>query len=120
MSKEQKIKNFDPNSPGDPNSNIYGLPFTPEEAEVVIIPVPWDVTVSYSDGTSKGPAAVFEASFQVDLYDPMIKDAWKLGIAMEDESPVIKKKAAALRKEAKKYIRAFTNRKATKESRKIL
>jgi agmatinase len=120
MSKQEKIKNFDPNSPGDPNSNIYGLPFTLEEADVVIIPVPWDVTVSYSDGTSKGPAAVFEASFQVDLYDPMIKDAWKLGIAMEEESTAIKKKTAALRKEAKKYIRAFTNGKVTKESKKIL
>ncbi|HET6991896.1 MAG TPA: arginase family protein, partial [Bacteroidia bacterium] len=65
MSKADKIRNFDPNNLGDPNANIYGLPFTCEEAEVVIIPVPWDVTVSYSDGTSKGPEAVFNASFQV-------------------------------------------------------
>ncbi|HTL81077.1 MAG TPA: agmatinase family protein [Bacteroidia bacterium] len=120
MSKADKIKNFDPNSPGDPNSNIYGLPFTCEEAEIVIVPIPWDVTVSYSDGTSKGPDAIFEASFQVDLYEPMLKDAWKIGVAMEDVSPVIRKKATALRRDAKKYIRAFTNGKVNKEAKVIL
>lgn len=109
MSKADKIKNFDPNSPGDPNSNIYGLPFDCEEAELVIIPVPWDVTVSYSDGTSKGPGAVFEASFQVDLYEPSIHDAWKTGLAMEDISEEVTAKTESLRKEAVKYIDALTN-----------
>ena len=83
MSKQAKINNFDPNALGDANNNIYGLPFTTEEAEVVIIPVPWEVTVSYSAGTALGPQAVFDASYQVDLFDPKIKDAWKIGLAME-------------------------------------
>lgn len=109
MSKAEKIKSFDPNSPGDPNANIFGLPFTTEEAEVVIIPVPWDVTVSYSDGTSKGPEAIFEASFQVDLHEPEIKDAWKIGIAMEEISDEIISKNELLRTEAKVYIHAITN-----------
>ncbi|HEU4718447.1 MAG TPA: agmatinase family protein [Bacteroidia bacterium] len=109
MSKADKIRNFDPNSPGDPNSNIYGLPFSCEEAEVVIVPVPWDVTVSYSDGTSKGPAAIFEASFQVDLYEPQINDAWKLGLAMEEISDEVSSRTEMLRAEAKTVIDAITN-----------
>lgn len=109
MSKEQKIKDFDPNSPGDPDANLYGLPFSCEEAETVIIPVPWDVTVSYADGTAQGPEAVFNASFQVDLYEPDLFDAWKYGIAMEEIPLQLKARAASLRKLAVQYIDAITN-----------
>lgn len=75
----------------------------------MIVPVPWDVTVSYSDGTINGPSAVFNASFQVDLYDPSITDAWKLGIAMEEISNDVKSRAELLRTKAKVYIAAITN-----------
>lgn len=109
MSKEQKIINFDPNSPGDPDANLYGLPFTCEEAETVIIPVPWDVTVSYADGTAKGPEAVFNASFQVDLFEPELPDAWKYGIAMEEIPSQLQAKAQQLRELAVTYIDAITN-----------
>lgn len=104
MSKAEKIKNFNPNDLGDKNANIYGLPFTTDEAEVVIVPVPWEVTVSYAAGTAKGPQAVFDASFQVDLYDPNIKDAWKIGVAMDKIPSNIQKKSNGLRKKAETYI----------------
>lgn len=109
MSKAEKIATFDPNSPGDPNSNIFGLPFTPEEAEVVIVPVPWDVTVSYSDGTAQGPEAIFDASFQVDLHEPLIEDAWKIGVAMDEIPEDLKTRAEVLREQAKTYIEAIIN-----------
>ncbi|MCK6641401.1 MAG: agmatinase family protein [Bacteroidia bacterium] len=109
MSKEQKIKSFDPNSPGDPDANIYGLPFTCEEADTVIVPVPWDVTVSYADGTANGPEAVFNASFQVDLYEPDLADAWKSGIAMDEIPLKLKARAEDLRSMAVQYIDALTN-----------
>lgn len=104
MSKAEKIKSFDPNDIGDRNANIFGLPFTADEAEVVVIPVPWEVTVSYSAGTAKGPQAVFDASFQVDLYDPEVENAWQAGIAMEDIPQELKRKSGLLRKKAEKYI----------------
>lgn len=104
MSKQEKINNFDPNGLGDANNNIYGLPFTTEEAEVVIIPVPWEVTVSYTAGTALGPQAIFDASFQVDLFDPKIKDAWKIGIAMEPVSDDIASKSESLRRKSEQYI----------------
>ncbi len=109
MAKEDKIANFNPNDLGDPNANIYGLPFTCDEAEVVIVPVPWDVTVSYSDGTANGPEAIFNASFQVDLFEPAVKDAWKIGLAMEEISEELKSRAEILRKGAKAYIDVLTN-----------
>ncbi len=104
MSKASKIEGFDPNGLGDRNNNIYGLPFTCEEAEVVIVPVPWDVTVSYSDGTSKGPEAVYNASMQVDLYDPIVKDAWKLGLAMDEIPAYWVAETNLLREKAIEYI----------------
>lgn len=104
MSKQDKINNFDPNGLGDANNNIYGLPFTTDEAEVVIIPVPWEVTVSYAAGTALGPQAIFDASFQVDLFDPKIKDAWKIGLAMEPVSDDIASRSESLRRKSEHYI----------------
>jgi agmatinase len=73
------------------------------------VPVPWDVTVSYSDGTASGPEAVFEASFQVDLFDPYVKDAWKSGIALDELPQRVKNKSEELRGKAKKFIDAVIN-----------
>lgn len=84
MTKQEKIQNFDPNGAGLKDSNIYGLPFTADEADIVLIPVPWEVTVSYGSGASKGPEHIMEASFQVDLYHPEFPELWKAGIHMLD------------------------------------
>ncbi len=75
------IEGFDPNGPGLPGK-LFGLPFTPANASLVIVPVPWEVTVSYKAGTANGPDAVRIASSQVDLFLRDIPDAWKLGVAM--------------------------------------
>ncbi len=104
MKKADKIKNFDPNNIGDPEGNIYGLPFSCDDAKLVLVPVPWEVTVSYSAGTADGPQAIYDASFQVDLFDPNVKDAWKLGIAMDKVNKKVRAQSDSLRKKAEKYI----------------
>jgi agmatinase len=104
MTKQSKIARFDPNAYSDPNANLFGLPFTPDEAEIVIIPVPWEVTVSYGGGTAKGPEAVLKASHQVDLYDPAVLAAWKVGVAMDGVDRSLEAKGAALRPKAAEYI----------------
>ncbi|MBC6990311.1 MULTISPECIES: agmatinase family protein [Hymenobacter] len=103
-SLEQKLANFDPNALGDASGGVYGLPFTVDEAQVVVVPVPWEVTVSYGAGTAKGPAAIRDASFQVDLYDPDIPDAWRLGLAMEDDDETWAHASNELRPQAANYI----------------
>jgi agmatinase len=40
-----------------------------ERAEVVILPIPYEATVSYQGGTKQGPAAILEASRYIELYD---------------------------------------------------
>lgn len=83
MNKQQKIDNFDPSQPGLADENIFGLPFTAEESDIIILPVPWEVTVSYGDGASDGPDAILDASFQVDLHHQEFPELWKLGLFLD-------------------------------------
>jgi agmatinase len=109
MTKEEKIKNFDSNGIGQLNDGLFGLPFTLEECETVLIPVPWEVTVSYGGGTADGPEAISNASYQVDLYDPLVKDAWKKGIGMDEINEDLKNKSLQLRQSSERYIDALAN-----------
>jgi hypothetical protein len=40
------LSSFNPNQVSNPNNNIFGLPFTEEEASLILFPVPWEVTVA--------------------------------------------------------------------------
>lgn len=91
------LSNFDPNSVGLKSNNIFGLPFTEDQAQLVLLPVPWEVTVSYRVGTAQGPDHIFEAAMQVDLFDPDIKDGWKKGFYMMPVDKNIRKKSDYLR-----------------------
>ena len=106
-SKEKKIAEFNPNDIGNSNNGVFGLPFTIEESEIIIIPFPWEVTVSYQPGTAEGPLAILEASRQIDLYEPKLKEAWKLGIAMDDYAENWKQKSDELREKAAECIDAL-------------
>lgn len=86
MTKEQKIAGFDPSQPGLADASIFGLPFTAEESEIIIVPAPWEVTVSYGAGASEGPDAIMEASFQVDLHHQEFPELWKLGMYLDQNS----------------------------------
>lgn len=95
---------FDINGPGVPGK-LFGLPFDPESASVIVIPVPWEVTVSYGSGTSFAPEAILRASFQVDLALKDFSENEVLGISMLSEiSGIIAQKNSAFRELAKKHI----------------
>lgn len=98
------LTNFDPNSVGLKSNNIFGLPSKQDEADLVLLPVPWEVTISYRDGTSRGPENIFDASMQVDLYDPDVKDGWKKGFYMMPIDKNIKRKSDYLRQCAELII----------------
>ena len=98
------LSHFDPNGASNPNNNIFGLPFTEEEARLVILPVPWEVTVSYNAGTARAPDHIFKASMQVDIYNDESPDTWKKGIHMRAPDKKILLKSDYLRKEAELLI----------------
>lgn len=86
------MSSFDPNSYALKQSNIFGLPFNEAEAELIILPVPWEATVSYGTGTAQALAQVFEASKQIDLLDTEFEDVFERGIYMPAiADPILKK-----------------------------
>jgi len=95
---------FDVNRAGNPNNNIFGLPFEEDEAKLVILPVPWEVTVSCSAGTARAAEHIFKASLQVDIFDAETRDVWKQGFYMRHSDKKILMKSDYLRKEAELFI----------------
>lgn len=73
---------FDPNGVGIANGNIFGFPYTESEANIVIVPIPWDATASYGKGTSDGPEAILEASTQLDFFHPDLDRAYDTKVYM--------------------------------------
>lgn len=106
MTKEEIIASFDPNAPGRKES-IFGLPFTPDNSEIVLVPVPWEVTASYGTGTAQAPAAILHASVQVEHYIKGVVDPWKLGVSMLPIPAEIASESDALRTLVAPYLDAF-------------
>lgn len=107
--KQEKIANFDPSQPGLADSSIYGLPFTAEESEIIVVSVPWEVTVSYGAGASKGPEAILNASFQVDLFQQDYPELWKLGIFLDEGPSHWSEKSDFFKAKAQPIIEALEN-----------
>ena len=76
------MNEFDPNDVGISNGNIFGFPVEEDQANIVIIPVPWDATASYKKGTAKGPQAILDSSTQLDFYHPRLDQAFNTKVFM--------------------------------------
>jgi agmatinase len=64
----------------------------PEKAKAVIIPVPYDGTSTWVKGADKGPAAIIEASANMELYDiASDSEPYKVGIFTDE--PVTESKS---------------------------
>ncbi|MEP7129356.1 MAG: agmatinase family protein [Chitinophagales bacterium] len=119
MNKEEKIAAFDPSSMAE-GDQLFGLPFTEAESDIVILPVPWEVTVSYKAGTAKAPAAILEASGQVDLYDADVQNAWKHGIYLKKVNKQIAKWSKELRAKAENYLSYLEDGANTTQDKSLL
>ncbi len=113
------FQNYDPNSVGNPKNNLFGLPSNEEDAQLIILPVPWEVTVSYNAGTARCIDNVFKAALQVDLYDSDYPNQWRKGIYMKPVDKKILLKSDYLRKEAELYI-SFISEEAILEDNKFM
>ena len=112
--RERVIKNFNSGTNGLFHKGLFGLPFEVSESELVVIPVPWDVTTSFRDGSLEGPEAILEASWQIDLYNDDFKNTWQQGIALDKIPTKWKESSHELKKLRKKILRkAFKSQNAT-------
>lgn len=98
------MEKFNPNDVGVANGNLFGLPYTEEESDIIIIPVCSDITASFNKGTAKAPSAILEASLQVDLFDNFFKNAWDNKIHMLPISKSERKQHQKIGKLASKLI----------------
>jgi len=101
---------FNPNLAATEDSGIFGLPFSVSEAQLVLIPVPWEATTSYGKGTSKGPRAILAASRQIDLFDLELGKFYEAGIAMLEEAPEIQKMNNKAKKASVAEINAYSEK----------
>lgn len=76
------LADLDPDGPAM-SDGLFGLPVSPDDARLVVLPVPWELTASYGRGTVSGPERILEGSHQVDLFLPDAPNAWRQGIAMD-------------------------------------
>ena len=98
------MSQFDPNAGPTEGSGVFGLPYSYEESKLVFLPVPWEATTSYGAGTSNGPAAILEASYQVDLFDREVERPYEAGFFMLPESKKIRAWNKAAKANAQKII----------------
>jgi agmatinase len=98
------LATYDPNDVGVQNGLVYGLPFARPESELVIVTVPWEVTVSYGTGTASAPTQILEASPQLDLFDPACPTWWHKGLFLEPPHPTWQRESNALRDVAAQVI----------------
>jgi agmatinase len=75
------LPDFDPEAPPNPEAGFFGMTMSPEQAAVVILPVPFEATVSYQRGTSRGPDALRTASHQLDFFDRTLGKPYLAGVA---------------------------------------
>ncbi|MEM9543871.1 MAG: agmatinase family protein [Cyanobacteria bacterium P01_E01_bin.42] len=95
---------LDPNDISEVNGNFFGFPHSIEEAKLVYISVPWDVTTSYNEGTARGAQAILEASYQLEWHDFDFPDIWQVPRGTVSQSDEIEQSNQELRSLAKKVI----------------
>jgi len=111
---------FDPNGPAPADSGLFGLPYSPEDSKLVLVPVPWEATTSYGDGTSGGPSAILKASHQVDLFDLECENAYEAGIAMVEPAQDIRRWNRIARSHATKIITKVGAKSGSRQLRKAM
>ncbi len=93
------LQRLEDGTPPPPWAGLFGASIKPEDCKLVLVPVPWDATVSYGVGTAKGPEAVLGASHQLDLEDARFDKPYRAGITMLPEDREI----ASLNKSAREH-----------------
>ena len=70
-------------------TKAFGLETTFDSADLILIPIPWEVTSSYGSGTSKGPELIRKASFQLDFFNPSFNGSYNHRIHFEKPDVLI-------------------------------
>ena len=100
-------KKFDPNGAIPDNGNYFGIPLEPDEAALVLISAPWDLSLKVRNGSSFAPDAIIEASRTVDFFEPMAPNSWRKGIATAPIDYTIQDMSHRLRSDAERVVKVY-------------
>jgi agmatinase len=87
---KQQLINLEKGLPVAADVGIFGADIPVQDAALVLLPVPFELTTSYGKGTINGAHAISQASSQLDLYDLKWGPVYKAGIALMPESEEIR------------------------------
>ena len=80
--------------------------------DVVVLPVPLEISVSYGEGTERGPDACIEASSQVELNDRVLEKDLPCGFKIltapkwSSDAPSLREQLDSIREYVEKWIRS--------------
>lgn len=103
------MNSFDPSTTSSADNGIFGIPSTEENSQVILLPVPWEVTTSYGAGASHGPTLIREASVQLDLFDLELGKAYEAGYFMKEIPPELLTLNELMKPKAQKIIELRTD-----------
>ena len=95
-------------------TKAFGAETSFNSADLILIPVPWEATVSYGEGASQGPDLIRTASFQMDFFNPQLKARYNHKIHFLSSDPLV----ISLNKSACSWAR--TAQKSSVSSQKVL
>lgn len=117
---EEEIKVLELGLPPQEGDGFIGGRLDPNEASLVLIPVPWEATVSFGEGTAKAPDAIRISSHQLDVENYHYIKPYKAGIAMLETDKSLLELSNKARKKAVKVIEALENGETNKKALKFV
>ncbi len=90
MSFSHEINKLRQGLPPREDDGIFGASISPNDAALVMISVPWDVTCSYGSGSSFTPEAIVKPSHQLDFASKFWGPAYEMGLTLLPPDPQIK------------------------------
>lgn len=104
---KEEIKILELGLPPMEDDGFIGGRLDPKEASLILIPVPWEATVSFGQGTAKAPDAIRISSHQLDVETYHYIKPYTAGIAMLETDKSLLKLSNKARKKALKVIQAL-------------
>lgn len=117
---EEEIKVLELGLPPMEGDGFIGGRLDPKEASLVLVPVPWEATVSFGQGTANAPDAIRITSHQLDVETFHYVKPYVAGIAMLETDKHLLKLSHKARKKALKVIEALEEGKTNKKALKFV
>ena len=113
---QEEIEVLEQGLPPQEGDGFIGGKLNPNEASLILLPVPWEATVSFGEGTANAPDNIKLSSHQLDVENYHYIKAYKVGISMLETDKELLNLSNTARNEAIKVIEALENGKENHEA----